>query len=62
MYLELTQIVPHIGHVYSALIADAAARWNKLLGKEVMFSTGTDEHGLKVKLYPSLINYINEII
>ncbi|CAD5119712.1 DgyrCDS8302 [Dimorphilus gyrociliatus] len=41
--------VPHIGHVYTALIADAAARWNILLGKDTLFSTGTDEHGLKVE-------------
>ena len=40
--------VPHIGHVYSAVLADAAARWARLRGQTVVFSTGTDEHGLKV--------------
>lgn len=42
---------PHIGHLYSALIADASARFQKLLNPSlnVIFSTGTDEHGLKVQ-------------
>ena len=41
--------VPHIGHVYSVLLADAQNRFQKLLGKETVFSTGTDEHGLKIQ-------------
>jgi methionyl-tRNA synthetase len=40
---------PHIGHAYSTVIADAVARWHRLLGEEVFFLTGTDEHGLKVQ-------------
>jgi hypothetical protein len=40
---------PHIGHLYSALIADALSRWKRLKGKETLFSTGTDEHGSKVE-------------
>jgi methionyl-tRNA synthetase len=40
---------PHIGHAYTTLIADALARWHRLVGDDVMFLTGTDEHGLKVK-------------
>lgn len=40
---------PHIGHAYTTTIADSLARWNRLLGKEVFFLTGTDEHGLKVQ-------------
>lgn len=40
--------VPHIGHVYSALLADAIARSRRLAGRSVVFATGTDEHGLKV--------------
>jgi len=40
---------PHIGHAYSTITADALARWHRLLGDEVTFLTGTDEHGLKVK-------------
>ncbi|XP_038049947.1 methionine--tRNA ligase, mitochondrial-like [Patiria miniata] len=42
--------VPHIGHLYSALIADCAHRWQQNTGaKETIFATGTDEHGLKVQ-------------
>jgi valyl-tRNA synthetase len=39
---------PHIGHVYSAVLADGIARWKRLNGRQVVFATGTDEHGLKV--------------
>ncbi len=41
--------VPHIGSVYTTIAADAIARWNKLLGKDVFFLTGTDEHGQKIQ-------------
>ena len=41
--------VPHIGHAYTTIIADALARWHRMLGDEVFFLTGTDEHGLKVQ-------------
>ena len=41
--------VPHIGHAYTTVIADAVARWHRLLGDEVWFLAGTDEHGLKVQ-------------
>ena len=40
---------PHIGHAYTTVTADALARWHRLLGDDVFFLTGTDEHGLKVK-------------
>ncbi|XP_062608990.1 methionine--tRNA ligase, mitochondrial-like [Saccostrea cucullata] len=40
---------PHIGHLYTALLADAVARFHRLHEKEVIFSTGTDEHGLKIQ-------------
>ncbi|MEZ5383744.1 MAG: methionine--tRNA ligase [Microthrixaceae bacterium] len=39
---------PHIGHAYTTVTADAMARWHKLLGEDVLFLTGTDEHGQKV--------------
>ena len=39
---------PHIGHAYTTVIADAMARWHRLLGDDTYFLTGTDEHGLKV--------------
>ncbi|MGY4884551.1 MAG: methionine--tRNA ligase [Nanobdellota archaeon] len=41
--------IPHIGHAYTTIAADLLARWNKLLGKEVFFLTGTDEHGKKIE-------------
>lgn len=40
--------VPHVGHTYTTLAADVLARYHRLLGEEVFFLTGTDEHGLKV--------------
>jgi methionyl-tRNA synthetase len=39
---------PHIGSLYSTLIADVAARYHALFGDNVFFLTGTDEHGQKV--------------
>ena len=39
---------PHIGHAYEQAIADAIARWHRLLGEDVFFLTGTDEHGQKI--------------
>jgi len=41
--------VPHIGHAYTTIIADALARFQKLAGREVFFLTGTDEHGQKIE-------------
>jgi methionyl-tRNA synthetase len=40
---------PHVGTAYTTIIADALARWHRLLGEDVMFLTGSDEHGLKVQ-------------
>lgn len=39
---------PHIGFALEIIQADAIARWQRLQGKEVVFNTGTDEHGLKI--------------
>lgn len=39
---------PHLGSLYSTLIADVIARYHKLKGEKVFFLTGTDEHGQKV--------------
>ncbi|MGZ6254859.1 MAG: methionine--tRNA ligase [Candidatus Chromulinivorax sp.] len=39
---------PHLGSLYSTLLADVAARYHKLAGQQVFFLTGTDEHGQKV--------------
>ena len=41
--------VPHIGHAYTTIAADVAARYKRLEGFEVFFLTGTDEHGQKVQ-------------
>jgi len=40
--------IPHIGHAYTTIAADIIARWHKLLGSEVFFTTGTDDHGKKI--------------
>lgn len=40
---------PHIGHAYEAIATDAIARFKRLDGFDVMFLTGTDEHGQKMK-------------
>jgi len=40
---------PHAGHAYTTVNADALARWHRLLGDEVFFLTGTDEHGAKIE-------------
>ena len=39
---------PHIGTVYTSVVCDIFARWNKLQGNEVFFTTGTDEHAQDV--------------
>lgn len=39
---------PHLGSLYSTLLADVFARYHKLAGQDVFFLTGTDEHGQKV--------------
>ena len=41
--------VPHIGHAYTTLACDVLARFKRLDGFDVMFLTGTDEHGQKVE-------------
>ncbi|CAH0418812.1 methionine--tRNA ligase [Periweissella ghanensis] len=38
-----------LGNSYTTVLADAAARYNRLLGKDTYFLTGTDEHGLKIE-------------
>ncbi|MDX3910529.1 MAG: methionine--tRNA ligase [Sphingobium sp.] len=39
---------PHIGHAYEAIATDAIARFHRMMGRDVFFQTGTDEHGLKM--------------
>jgi methionyl-tRNA synthetase len=40
---------PHLGHAYTTIVGDALTRWRRLLGDDVRFVTGTDEHGLKIQ-------------
>ncbi len=40
---------PHIGHCYTTVACDTIARYKRMQGKEVMFLTGTDEHGQKIE-------------
>src|SRR5699024_3438611 len=39
----------HIGHAYSTVAGDAMARYKRLRGYDVMYLTGTDEHGQKIQ-------------
>jgi len=41
--------LPHIGHIYSTVVADAVARYRRMAGDDVRFLTGTDEHGQKIE-------------
>lgn len=57
----------HIGHAYTTVNSDAIARFNRLLGKDVWFLTGTDEHGQKIERVAkekgmANIDYVNEIV
>ncbi len=40
---------PHLGHLYTTIIADTVARYQRQRGREVFFLTGTDEHGLNIE-------------
>lgn len=41
---------PHLGHGYCTIAADVAARFKRMQGYDVMFLTGTDEHGQKIEI------------
>ena len=41
--------LPHVGHVYTTLVADTVARHRRLAGDDVYFLTGTDEHGQNIE-------------
>ncbi|KAF8890288.1 hypothetical protein CPB84DRAFT_1732793 [Gymnopilus junonius] len=40
---------PHIGHLYSLVAGDVFARYQRMKGRDVVFLTGTDEHGMKIQ-------------
>jgi methionyl-tRNA synthetase len=41
--------VPHIGHAYTTIAADAVARYQRLVGRDTFLLTGTDEHGVNIQ-------------
>jgi methionyl-tRNA synthetase len=47
---------PHIGHAYERISTDAFARFNRLNGRDVLFVTGMDEHGLKMQQTAARVN------
>lgn len=58
---------PHIGHCYTTVACDSIARYKRLQGKDVMFLTGTDEHGLKIEQKAAEMGvtpkeYVDEIV
>ena len=58
---------PHIGHCYTTVACDSIARYKRMQGYDVMFLTGTDEHGQKIeeKAYEKGITpkaYVDEIV
>ena len=40
---------PHVGHAYTTVLADVLARYRRRIGEDVLFLTGTDEHGQKIQ-------------
>ncbi len=47
--IAYTSKKPHIGNTYEAVLADSIARFKRLIGFDVFFLTGTDEHGQKIQ-------------
>ena len=47
--IDYTNEVIHVGHIYQKIISDTLARYHRIIGDEVFFLTGTDEHGGKVE-------------
>jgi len=45
--IDYVNAKPHIGHAYEKILADAIARWHRLIGENVFFLTGTDENAQK---------------
>ena len=46
---RLNILAPHIGHLYTMVLADIFKRWQLLQGKTAYLCTGTDEHGMKIQ-------------
>lgn len=49
--IAYTSRKPHIGNSYEIVLTDAIARYKRMLGYDVFFQTGTDEHGQKIEMY-----------
>lgn len=49
--IAYTSRKPHIGNSYEIVLTDAIARYKRMLGYDVRFQTGTDEHGQKIEEY-----------
>lgn len=47
--IAYTSRKPHIGNVYDPVLADAIARFKRMMGKDVFYLTGSDEHGQKIE-------------
>ncbi len=47
--IAYTSAKPHIGNTYEIVLADSIARFRRLIGDDVYFQTGTDEHGIKIE-------------
>lgn len=47
--IAYSSAIPHIGNVYETILADAIVRFKRLSGYDVLFQTGTDEHGQKIE-------------
>lgn len=64
--IAYTNMLPHLGFALELIQADVLARYHRILGKDVFFLTGTDEHGKKVaeaarKASKSPVKFSNEI-
>ncbi|MBE6591486.1 MAG: methionine--tRNA ligase [Ruminococcaceae bacterium] len=49
--IAYTSRKPHIGNTYEIVFTDAIARFKRMIGKDVFFLTGSDEHGIKIQEY-----------
>lgn len=64
--IAYTSRKPHIGNSYEIVLTDAIARYKRMLGYDVFFLTGTDEHGQKIEEYArdagvSPQNYVDKV-
>lgn len=50
---------PHVGHLYSMVLADIIKRWELLKGEKAILCTGTDEHGMKVSFPHATLMWIS---